>query len=123
MGLITFNGDIMLRWGGFAYTKACCCSGVSCYCLSRTANLQVVERTVVCYRNPYYDATLGQLVYPDGMPCDAASVCPPGSIGRFVTMEGATVKVCGCGGAVSGSGYNYSLITQPNQCNPIAPPP
>lgn len=129
MGLITFNGQILLAPGGLANTKDCCCGARSCYCFTRTTDYQITSRWRKCYRNPYFATALGVYIYPDGMPCDGSEngiICPPGSVGRSVTggTSGSVVTVCSCGSG--GTGSNANLVTSStawNNCTPIGSPP
>jgi hypothetical protein len=127
MGLITFNGQILLAGGGLANTKDCCCGGRTCYCFTQSVNYALAARWRKCYRNPVFDTALGIYIYPDGMPCDGGpngSICPPGSFGRSVTMEGNVVKVCSCGDG--GNSFNAAIVSslaQWNSCTAIGSPP
>lgn len=127
MGLITFNGLLLMADGGLASSKDCCCGSRNCYCFTRSYNYVTVERWRVCYRDPVWDSTNSVWIYPDGMPCDGGSngqVCPPGSLGRSVTMSGNIVQFCSCGSG--GTSYSVSIITSQSQydaCSPISPPP
>ena len=129
MGLITFNGQILLAPGGLANTKDCCCGARSCYCFTSTINYQISARWRKCYRNPIFVTEQGIYIYPDGMPCDGSEngmICPPGSVGRSVTggTSGSVVLVCSCGS--DGTGSNANLVTSSaawNNCTPIGSPP
>lgn len=127
MGLITYNGQLLLAPGGLANTINCCCGHRYCYCFTHSVNYQIVSRWRKCYRDAVYSPTLAAFIYPDGQPCDGGqngSICPPGAFGRSVTYTGNTVSVCSCGsGNVSD---NASLIinqTQWNNCTPLGSPP
>lgn len=127
MGLITYNGQLLLAGGGLANTKDCCCGHRNCYCFTQTTNYQITARWRKCYRDPVYNPTLGMFVYPDGQPCDGTAdgmICPPGSAGRYVTFSGIIVQVCGCG--TGGTAYQASIVTssgQWNACTPLGSPP
>ena len=127
-GLITYYGKILLAGGGLAGSKDCCCGHRNCYCFTKTVNYQVVSRWMKCYRDPIWDTINSTWIYPDGMPCDGGTngqICPPGSTGRYVTMTGNAVQICGCSGA-SGTAWSASLITnqsQYNNCTTFGDPP
>ena len=127
MGLITYNGKLLLAAGGFANSKDCCCGERTCYCFTQTASYAVSARWRKCYRNAYYDPVSGTFVYADGQPCDGGAngmICPPGSVGRFVTLLGGKVQTCGCGSG--GTAYQATIVTstsQWNACTAIGSPP
>ena len=140
-GLLTYNGVLLIKGGGLAGSKGCCCTGVTCFCVVQTVNYsQIVARWVQCYRNQYWNPILAQWVYPDGVPCGYGdSPCPPGTTGWFYRASSAYLttpwaptdpppgfpSTCGCGG-VNGSGYNLSVIdnaTKAAGCTTILPPP
>lgn len=127
MGLVTYNGQLLLAPGGLANTFDCCCGHRNCYCFTQTINYVIVARWRRCYRDPVYVDTLGVFVFPDGQPCDGGStgmICPPGAAGRSVTFTGIVVQVCSCG--TGGDGFNASSIlnqTQFNNCTPLGSPP
>lgn len=130
MGLITFNGQLLLKGGALASSKNCCCVSYTCYCFTSTVDYQASSRWRKCYRASVYDPVLDQFVFPDGQPCDGSangSICPPGAAGRFVIMEGAAVKTCGCGGDPPGTGYNAARIENTpeafSNCSDIGSPP
>lgn len=117
-GLITFNGQILMAKGGLAASKDCCCGHRNCYCFTMSVNYQVVARWMKCYRDPVWDPIHSVWLYPDGQPCDGGtngSICPPGSLGRYVNMSGQIVQNCGCGGG--GTSYQASIITSQTQAN------
>jgi hypothetical protein len=127
MGLITYNGQLLLAPGGLANTIDCCCGGRNCYCFTHSVNLVVVARWRRCYRYAVYVPALAAFVFPDGQPCDGTAngmICPPGAFGRSVTFTGNAVNVCSCGD--SSSSYNASLVlnqTQFDNCTPLGSPP
>ncbi len=142
-GLITYNGLLLLKGGGLAANKACCCTGVICYCFRQYANYGqiTVSRFVRCYRQSYFNPVLGVIVFPDGVPGGwGDSPCQPNSAGWFFTgsnnvftqtpwPEGSQPpsfpNATGCGGA-NGEGWNITPIdnaTQAAACTPIGSPP
>jgi hypothetical protein len=133
MGLITFNGQILLAPGGLANTKDCCCGGRNCYCFTKTVNYQIAARWRKCYRNSIFVTATSTYIYPDGMPCDGGEngmICPPGAAGRIVTggLSGQPVLDCSCGSSDANSqqSFNAALVTSQamwNNCTPIGSPP
>jgi hypothetical protein len=128
MGLITFNGQLLAAGGGLANTKDCCCGHRNCYCFTQTINYATTSaRWRKCYRDPVFVPSLGTFVYPDGQPCDGSangSICPPGSVGRVVTMSGLIVQFCSCGSG--GNSFQASLVSSSaawNNCTAIGSPP
>ena len=127
MGLITYNGQLLLAAGGLANTIDCCCGHRYCYCFTHSINYMVVARWRRCYRDPVYVAAIGAFVFPDGQPCDGTAngmICPPGSTGRSVSYGGLMISVCSCGSG--NESYNASVIqNQPafNACTPLGSPP
>ncbi len=127
MGLITYNGQLLLGPGGLANTKDCCCGNRNCYCFTQTTNYQISARWRKCYRDPVFDPVTSTFIYPDGQPCDGGpngQICPPGSTGRYVTYSGLIVQTCGCG--TGGTSAQASIITsaaQWNGCTSIGSPP
>jgi len=127
MGLVTYNGTILMAGGGLANSKDCCCGARNCYCFTRSVNMVVVARWRKCYRVGVYDSVAGVWIYPDGQPCDgtaAGMICPPGAFGRFINFTGTTVNNCGCGS--SSESFNATTIgslAQWNACTAFGSPP
>lgn len=142
-GLITYNGQLLIKGGGLAGSKGCCCTGVLCYCFAQYTNygMTIVSRFVRCYRMYYYNPVLGTNVFPDGVPAGwGDSPCQPDSFGWFFRAgndifntpawpQGSTPpgfpSSAGCGG-VNGSGHSINLIDSPTKataCSTVLPPP
>lgn len=142
-GLITFNGQLLLKGGGLAGSKGCCCTGVICYCFRQYANYGqiTVSRFVRCYRQSYFNPVLNVVVFPDGVPGGwGDSPCQPDSLGWFFRIGGSGApspawpqgsqppsfpSSTGCGGA-NGAGWNITPIdnaTQAAACSTVLPPP
>jgi hypothetical protein len=141
-GLITYNGQLLMRGGGLAGNKACCCVGVVCYCVTQYTNygMTVVARWVQCYRLAYYNPTLNKMIYPDGIPGGwGDSPCQPNSFGWFhinssnqsappwpvdSTPPGFPSST-GCGGQ-GGAGFSITPIDslpKATACTRVLPPP
>lgn len=125
MGLI-YTGGFLQGKKGFAFSKNCCCKKVNCYCYQHLNfyGSQIVERKVVCFKEPYFDNGSGKWIFEDGQPC-----VPPPSNQCSVTYDGLIVQLCSCpvSGSMTGESYRWEMIanhaTSSTSCTTIAPPP
>ena len=118
MGFIN-TGGFLMRGGGFAFSRKCCCSGFHCYCYVRYINYgsTLVERRIVCYREPVWDGS--KWVFPDGQPC-----WPTTPTGCSVNYLGLGVDFCSCSGGGNPFGW-YTIASEEARasCTTISPAP
>lgn len=122
MALI-YTGDFLMADGGLAFSTDCCCKSLNCYCYvhSLAYGSSILERRVLCFREPEWDDAAQKWVFPDGQPCT-----PPGK-GCTTRYVGIILENCGCPGPGFGESFSWSLIPNPTPgstvCTTILPPP